>query len=284
MILEKTIKVMYSGKNIPILKSKGYVSFKQGEFVEINIFDLSLKSSIKITAVCEICGSHNKISYSKYNSNFSRHGYYGCRKCSQMKLEKTSLDKYGTRRPSQSDEVKICQEKTNIERYGTISALQNELVKEKSIAKNIANLGCKYALSNKEVYEKRTKTMIERYGCEYSAQNPILHKKINKVKRRFHKKSGLYYESSFELHFIEYCMSKNIRISRGPTIKYFFEGKKRTYFSDFYLEDKNLIIEIKSKYIYEKYLEKNIYKMEACKKLGYDFLYLIDKNYSDFPI
>lgn len=279
MILEEKVNVTYSGKNIPLLKEKGYVDFKQGQIVEVKVYDLPEKSTVKITAVCDICKSENKISLSKYNTNFSRGGYYGCKKCSHIKLEKTSLEKYGTKRPSQSISVKTAQEKTNISKYGFKSALQNEKVKEKSIKKNLEKFGCEHPLSNTDVYNKRTQTMIDRYGCEYSAQNLDILKKINKVKRRLHEPSGLYYESSYELDFIKFCFSKQILISRGPTIKYEFDGKKRTYFSDFYLSDKNLILEVKSKYIYEKYIEKNICKKEKCLSLGYNFLYLIDKKY-----
>jgi hypothetical protein len=279
MILEEKVNVIYSGKNIPLLKDKGYTDFKQGQIVEVKISDLPVKSNTKITAICDICKSKNIISFSKYNINFSRGGYYGCKKCSNIKLEKTSLEKYGTKRPSQSISVKIVQERTNKSKYGFKSALQNEEVKEKSIKKNLEKFGCEYPLSNTDVYNKRTKTMLERYGCEYSAQNLEIYKKINKIKRKIHEPSGLYYESSYELDFIEFCFSKQILISRGPTIKYEFDGKKRTYFSDFYLSDKNFILEVKSKYIYEKYIDKNLCKKEKCLSLGYNFLYLIDKDY-----
>jgi hypothetical protein len=43
MILEEKVEVKYSGKNIPILKSKGYLDLKQGQLVEVRIDDLSIK-------------------------------------------------------------------------------------------------------------------------------------------------------------------------------------------------------------------------------------------------
>jgi hypothetical protein len=81
MILEKKVDVIYSGTNIPLLKNKGYLGYKYGDMVEVNVEDLSLGSKVKITAICKICKSHNKINYSKYNLNVSRQGYYGCKKC-----------------------------------------------------------------------------------------------------------------------------------------------------------------------------------------------------------
>ena len=280
MILEEKVEVCYSGSNIPILKDKGYLGFKQGQIIEVKVSDLSIKSSIKITAICKICESHNKISYSKYNLNVYRLGYYGCKKCSQIKLEITSLNKYGTKRPSQSNIVKKSQENTNILLYGTKSALQCESVREKTINTNYEKYGCKYAISNKEIREKSKVTMLERYGCEYSSQNVDLNKKINKVKQKWHE-SGLYYESSYELDFIEFCIENSISIERGPIIKYIYNSRKSTYFSDFFIKDLNLIIEVKSKYYYDKFIEKNITKMNNCICFGYNFIFLIDKNYKD---
>ena len=64
--------------------------------------------------------------------------------------------------------------------------------------------------------------------------------------------------------------------------KYIFENNDHYYFSDFYLKLKNLIVEIKSKYTYEKYLDKNLIKQKTTIGLGYNFMFIIDKNYEEF--
>ena len=51
------------------------------------------------------------------------------------------------------------------------------------------------------------------------------------------------------------------------------------YFPDFYYKEKNLIIEIKSTYYYNKYLNKNLAKQEACISQGYNFIFIIDNDY-----
>lgn len=53
----------------------------------------------------------------------------------------------------------------------------------------------------------------------------------------------------------------------------------KRYNPDFYLPLYNLVVEIKSKYTYEKELEKNLLKQEAILKQNYNFLFIIDKNY-----
>ena len=50
----------------------------------------------------------------------------------------------------------------------------------------------------------------------------------------------------------------------------------------FYLTDYNLIVEIKSSYTYECELEQNLLKQKACLEQGYDFIFIINKNYDEF--
>jgi hypothetical protein len=47
------------------------------------------------------------------------------------------------------------------------------------------------------------------------------------------------------------------------------------------LENINLIIEIKSTYTYNKELEKNLAKKNACIQQGFDFIFIVDKEYDD---
>jgi len=40
-------------------------------------------------------------------------------------------------------------------------------------------------------------------------------------------------------------------------------------------------VEIKSKYIYDLEFEQNILKQQACINAGYNYIFIIDKNYTD---
>jgi DNA-directed RNA polymerase subunit RPC12/RpoP len=51
-----------------------------------------------------------------------------------------------------------------------------------------------------------------------------------------------------------------------------------------YYEKLNLIIEIKSRKWYDEHLEKNISKRDSCRKQGYNFIFIIDKDYSIFDM
>lgn len=65
-------------------------------------------------------------------------------------------------------------------------------------------------------------------------------------------------------------------------IKYKLNENEHYYHPDFYLPDYNLIIEIKSSYTYNYDLNKNLSKKEYSIKNGYNFIFIIDKDYSEF--
>ena len=91
-----------------------------------------------------------------------------------------------------------------------------------------------------------------------------------------HDLTGLKYRGTYEKDFLDYCINNNISIESGMTIKYFFDNKAKVYYPDFYLKSLNLIIEIKSNYIYEKDLQKNLAKQKSCLDQGYNFIFIID--------
>ena len=83
---------------------------------------------------------------------------------------------------------------------------------------------------------------------------------------------------------MEYCSKLNIidKISKVKTIKYKLDGVDRCYHPDFFINELNLIIEIKSSYYYNLYLEKNLVKEKYTLESGFNFIFIIDKNYDDF--
>lgn len=92
------------------------------------------------------------------------------------------------------------------------------------------------------------------------------------------------YTGTYELNFLELCEKINILdfVDNGPTTRYYHETKNHIYYPDFYIEKMNLIIEIKSTYTLEQNLNLNLSKRIGCEKSGYNFIFIVDKNYSDF--
>jgi hypothetical protein len=140
-------------------------------------------------------GSENYTNKEKAKkTNIERYGvdHYMKTKEGQQKLEETSLKKYKTRRPSQSQEVKDKVKETVTknggytwqredlrknflnfmkERYGGLTFQSKEL-REKVRQTNIERYGTEYPTQNVEVRNKTKETNLKRYGLEYTLQNP----------------------------------------------------------------------------------------------------------------
>jgi hypothetical protein len=99
---------------------------------------------------------------------------------------------------------------------------------------------------------------------------------------KIYKNTKIYYQGTYELDFLEKYYKKFPDIERAPTIHFIFEEHNKVYYPDFYIPSKNLIIEIKNSYLAKKDKKKLESKKQSVKKLGYNYIMIIDKNYSEF--
>lgn len=187
---------------------------------------------------------------------------------------------------------------TLFERYGVYNAylipeiFKNTLTKNSNLRsfindKIISTCNNKYGghpMTNKTVMTKFKNTMMKNHGVFFSNQSTIIFNKQQKSSLKRYDYKHLTYQGSYEFDFINICESLNIinDISECESLKYSFNDVNKIYYPDFYISKYNLIIEIKSSYYYLKYYEKNIAKMNRCKELGYNFIFIIDKKYELF--
>lgn len=96
---------------------------------------------------------------------------------------------------------------------------------------------------------------------------------------------SVYYRSSYELDYCQILDRQQIKyLMENFKIPYFdsIQHKQRIAIPDFYLPDSNMIIEVKSKYTYDK--QNMIDRMNAYKALGYGFKLILDhKEYNNCP-
>lgn len=69
----------------------------------------------------------------------------------------------------------------------------------------------------------------------------------HQYKIRKYKDTCLTYQSKTEEYFLNKCFENNIKVMNGYEIPYEFNGKERTYISDFYLPDYKILLEIKGR-------------------------------------
>jgi len=211
------------------------------------------------------------------------------------KTKNTCIEKYGVDSPMKTEKVKNSIRNTCLEKYGVESYMQtsdfknatidyysinNKEIKEKTKITNLEKYGVENVFQNEDIKNKIKETNLIKYGVEYTAQNEDIFLKTQKSRFKIlkYKDSDIYYQGTYEKDFLDNFF-ESVDIKRAKSFVYYQDNKKHYYHPDFYLSEFNLIVEIKSKYIYDLELEQNLLKRQSCIDDGYNFIFIIDKNY-----
>lgn len=301
MIITKTIKMIVNGTMVKRYKEMGY-DVKQYDIIELPVDKLSKFSHKKILCACDICGDEKEVKYNNYCGYISKNsnGIYTCKICNLEQRKKTCLEIYGVDNVSKNENVKKKVKKSMIENgtdfgfrsqsykktlmknYGVTNPSMSKEIQLKKEETCFKNFGVINPFQSSIIKNKMGDTLMKKYGVRYPAQSYEIHRKQQSGYILKHHDNGLYYRGSYELDFIEYCILNEIEIENFKgTIDYFFDGKNRKYFPDFFIKKLNMVIEIKSSYTYDCEKEQNEAKKEATINNGFDFKFLINKNYKD---
>ncbi len=296
-------------------QNKGYDFETAGINITVKVEDLSPNSHSRIDVQCDCCGNKKNIQYRHYLKNIKKYNLYSCSEQCAHNLRKnknTLFEKYGDENYVNIEKAK----NTNLKKYGYVSNFSDKnerekhsIIKEKKYGdKNFNNKEkTKITVNNKSFEEKdeiikrtsKTKkdrpqylrdlqisrleeTNLKRYGVKSAMHNDKIHQKSlkNAFRNRIHIGTGLKYQGLNEKDFLDFCINNKIQVEKGKSIKYFFDNKERCYYSDFLLPKYNLIIEIKSLYTLRYDLKKNFSKRRNTIKNGYNFLFIIDFDYT----
>ena len=256
--------------------------------------------------ICPECGRVTDYT-NKWQNAYKIYCSEDCKKKGVSKnVEKTTHKIYGVSNVNKLKKIRDKIDLTNTERYGNVCPMQNNIILKEIKTKNLKNLGVelpfqskniqkksalvrkekygdKYTFQNQMLYQKCKNTMIEKYGAPFTLQSPDLFEKSfkSRILLKKYKDTEILFQGSYELDFLERYYHK-MKISPGKVIKYNFKGKTKTYFSDFYIQDLNLIVEIKNKYLAKRDRYKLLAKRKAVISQGFNFIMIVDKNYLEF--
>jgi hypothetical protein len=175
----------------------------------------------------------------------------------KQKSKETILERYGVENISKSDETKKKKEKTMLERHGIKHNFEKAEeymfikhgVRNPSHIPDIAEILCTNRFKSRKEYFLETGEMILLQGYENFG--------FDFLKLQF-KEEEISYKK------------KDV-----PKIYYVLENRERRYYSDFYVNKNNLVVEVKSKYTYKKDFEVLKLKYNSTINFGYKFLLLI---------
>jgi DNA-directed RNA polymerase subunit RPC12/RpoP len=276
MISQERIVVRVNSNHLKYYKNLGYDA-KMLEFLTILPQHLPHGSHVKVNIICDICKKESHIEFRgiKDKVDFK----YSCGSCSSKRRIKErgsifsnpKLQKELSLRNNQNSFKK--RKDTKVHNYGNEN--YNNQEKRKNTLKN--NHGDERYNNQK----KKQQTCLLKYGVTHTNHLESTWKKIQESSYRIHKykDTNLTYQGSYELDFLEFCEKNLIPVENGPIIFYSFEGRKSTYHSDFVVNSINTIVEIKSKYTLEYDIDRNLAKKSASEDLGYNFIFIVDKDY-----
>jgi very-short-patch-repair endonuclease len=256
--------------------------------------------------ICPECGGPT-LYKNKWQNAYKKYCSEECKKKGVIKnIEKTTLNKYGVSNVNKLKSIRNKIKKTNKKIYGNSCPMQNSNIQKTIRENNLKNLGvelpfqskriqkkgaktrkkkygAKYTYQSQELYNKCKNTMIQKYEAPFTLQSPKLFEKSFKTRillKKFNN-SDLFYQGSYELDFLEKYYTL-LNIQRAPFIKYRFKNKQRIYYPDFYILEKNLIIEIKNRYLAKRDKELIKAKRKAVLSAGFQFIIIVNKNYEEF--
>lgn len=264
-------------------------------------YDKYLKT--KSEGFCELCG--NKTDFDRFARGYKRYCSKKCRKKGRTdNIASTTYEKYEVDNVNHLKEVRDKIRSTNEEKYGNACPMQEEGRQKAIQKKNMENLGVNLPFQSRDIQLKSAKVREERYGAKYTYQSSILQEKIrktnlkkygveyplqcrkifdkhqsNRFKRKMYKNTNIYYQGTYEYDFLDKYLTIFPDMENGPTIRYFYDKKWKIYYPDFYIPSLNLIVEIKGSYFIKENLKN---KKDACEQLGYNWIMILDKDYSEF--
>lgn len=209
------------------------------------------------------------------------------------KIKQTNMIKYGVEWNQSNKEIRSKGTRTNQIRYGGNSCQCDPNIRIKTKSTCLIKYGFMYALQSDVVKMKIKNTCLRKYGVE--STNQVLHIHKKKMKSMFRKKSFILpsgkeilimgEEDSFlKFVFQNQLLSEEIfDFDQKIVIDYTFNNKQHKYFPDFYIPIMNLIIEIKSSWVLGlQGIDINKEKKNFTQQMGYEYIIIIDKNYTEF--
>lgn len=217
---------------------------------------------------------------------FKKHGvsYTFQNKDVKNKIKNTLNNKYGVDYPMQSNEILKKSNDTILNKYNVSNISQLDDIKNKKIETSLKNYGVYHPSQSIDIQNKRKNSCLQKYGANHEMQSLEYYNHWLKTCKRTKtfKNTNLYYQSLNELNFLNLYYDK-ILIENGKRFEYLDKNNnKHYYFSDFYIPSYNLIVEIKSKYTFDKNKEINLLKQQCVLLDKYNFIFIIDLDYNEF--
>lgn len=270
MILDQTVDIKISNRNISTYKDLGYIC-EINKITTIDIKDLTCGSRIEIKCKCFNCDNIIYLSYKQYykNTNKLTTSYY-CIECTSVKTKNTVFKKYNVENISLLEETKNKIKNSN----ATSSETRKKQINTRS--NNTLNKYTKFNKKNEyDFLEYKNRIFRLKHNCNNIFEitydifyNRRLHETY--CTKCYHTKSG------FEIEVEQYLKELNIEYIINDTK--ILKGKE----IDFFLPKYNLAIECNGLYWHSDIQKDRDYhhnKSIDCKNKGIELIHIWEDDW-----
>lgn len=224
------------------------------------------------------CGNTHKVIKTKKTNN-ERYGGNAptCSKEVLKKRDENYFNKTGYYNPQQNPEVRKKSEQTCLEKYGVENPYQSKEIMKVAYERYFEETGYKHPGSNPSTYKKASETFLEKYGviCGFLVNGWSRYSKVSQ--ELF---DAIYERLSIELKsecYYATCKTENHNKEFAKTDK----EHNTSYFYDFTLSHKKIIIEFDGSYWHSKEgaKERDEQKQKFIEDLGFKVLRIDELDY-----
>ena len=187
MVLEKTLKIKPSSRNVEYYRKIGYNEASTKNFIEVKNEDVTDGCRVKEKIQCDCCG---KILIRNHDAIIDTRKSFGvdlCPDCSKQKrkekVKETNLKKYGVEYPMQSKEIKEKAKKTTLEHYGVEYSFQKQEVQLKAKQSIKEKYGVNNIREIEEINKKIEETNLKKYGVKNVFASNEIKEKIKETNK-----------------------------------------------------------------------------------------------------
>lgn len=177
------------------------------------------------------------------------------------------------------------------ERYNVNNVFQIPEIRKRIIENNQKKYGCNWFFENKENQKYLIERVREKYGVDNVMELEEFKRKgfINSVtlKEKVINNKTYLFQSKDEGTTLDIIATryKNIKSQfECPKFKYFYDNKQYSYRPDFYIEEENKIIEVKSIYHFFNDYETIFEKNQSVLNAGYNLEFWLYNHQKDYFI
>lgn len=251
---------------------------------------------------CKNPNCDNKVTFGRKGAK-TEYKLYCSTRCSNSdeatreKTKHTCRRKYGVDNISQAKAIKKQKVATCLQNHGVEHPTQSRKVMKKIVKAVQEHYGVDNVSQSKEVLKAKKRTWLEKYGFDNPSKAQEIKLKIGRIvhsssarKKVVHSHGKQYILQGFEPQALEYMRKyfkcKHIHdqsSGKVPNFEYYFDGRDRMYFPDFYVDGKDFdfVVEVKSTYTMCSTSSKFRMikaKAKAVERAGYSFELLLMRS------